>query len=59
MYIASSNLNDDQYESYTCLMSLNGITDYVEVYGIGNISGTTFSGGEDANLFSAVWIRSN
>ena len=59
MYIASTNLNDDMYESYTCLMSLNGTTDYVEAYGIGNISGATFGGFANETLFSAVWIRSN
>ncbi len=55
----SGGYNDDPYQSYSYLFSMNGTTDYLEAYGNTNIAGNTFAGGNDASGFSAVWIRSN
>ncbi len=59
VYIASTNLSDDNYMSVSYLTSMNGTTDYIEAYGITNISGALFGGGPTDTSFSATWIRSN
>jgi hypothetical protein len=59
IYIASTNLSDDNYMSLSYLTSMNGSTDYIEAWGITNISGGLFSGGATDTSFSATWIRSN
>jgi len=59
LYAGGSNINDDAYENVSLLVSMNGTTDYLEAWGITNISGTTFGSGTSDTSFSATWIRSN
>ena len=50
---------DDSHHSHSVLVSMNGTTDYVEAWGVTDISSYNFSASSSATNFSAVWIRGN
>jgi hypothetical protein len=56
VYIASTNLSDDNYMSISYLTSMNGTTDYIEAYGITNIAALHLTVAQPTQVFQPLGL---
>lgn len=54
----SGTKQDNETSGGSCIVYLNGSTDYIEAYGYSTVSGATLRNGNTRSNFSASWIRS-